>query len=88
MINYTEFIAASLSVQNTLTEEQMWTMFKKFDVDDTNYITFENLKIAFARGGQEHITDEKLMEIMKKHDIDNSGNLSFEEFKLVFNQAA
>ena len=38
-INYTEFLSATLSIQETLTEELLWRLFKKFDVDDTGYIS-------------------------------------------------
>ena len=48
-INYSEFIAAILSVEQTLNDEQLWGLFKKFDVDDTDQITAENLREAFNR---------------------------------------
>ena len=81
LINYTEFLAASLSVSNTLTEEMLWSMFKKFDVDNTNNITVDNLKEAFKRMGSVNVSDQVLDDIMKKHDKDKSGKLDFEEFK-------
>ena len=33
MIDYTEFIAATLAVDEELNDEQLWSLFKKFDVD-------------------------------------------------------
>ena len=48
-INYSEFIAAILSVEQTLTDEQLWSLFKKFDVDNTDFITQQNLREAFNR---------------------------------------
>ena len=57
LINYTEFLAASLSVSNTLTEEMLWSMFKKFDVDNTNVITIDNLKEAFKRMGSINVSE-------------------------------
>jgi len=47
-LNYTEFIAATLSVKKVLTQEKLVALFKHFDVDDTDYITPENLKEAFS----------------------------------------
>ena len=38
-INYTEFLSATLSVEESLTEEMLWRLFKKFDVDDTEFIS-------------------------------------------------
>ena len=42
-INYSEFLAATISVQTALTEEKLWSLFKTFDTDDTDYISLENL---------------------------------------------
>ena len=52
MINYTEFIAATLAVDEELNDEQLWSLFKKFDVDNTDFITVANLKEAFKRLGR------------------------------------
>ena len=38
-INYTEFIAATINVQNYLTEEKLDAIFNTFDVDGTGQIT-------------------------------------------------
>ena len=55
MINYTEFIAAVLSVEQVLNDEQIWSLFKKFDVDNSNYITASDLEEAFKRLGRVNI---------------------------------
>jgi calcium-dependent protein kinase len=46
-INYTEFLAATIHIQNELTEERLWNLFKTFDVDSSGSITRENLQVAF-----------------------------------------
>mmetsp|Transcript_7782 Transcript_7782/g.10992 ORF Transcript_7782/g.10992 Transcript_7782/m.10992 type:complete len:105 (-) Transcript_7782:193-507(-) len=46
-INYTEFLAATLSFSDELTDEMLLRLFKRFDVDDTGYISRENLVEAF-----------------------------------------
>ena len=51
-LNYTEFIAATLSVKQVLTQEKLIQLFKHFDVDDSDFITPENLKTAFAQAGK------------------------------------
>ena len=83
-INYVEFIAAVLSVEQTLTEEQLWTLFKKFDVDNTDYITEANLREAFNRQGRLQISALEIDNIVRQHDISNDGKLSFDEFKKIF----
>ena len=60
LINYSEFIAATLSIGQVLTEEQLWSLFKKFDVDNTDYITTANLREAFSRQGRFKINDIEL----------------------------
>ena len=45
-IDYSEFLAATVSVKQFMTEEKMWMIFKHFDVDDTNYISKANIEQA------------------------------------------
>jgi len=35
-----------------MTEEKMWMIFKHFDVDDTDYISPENIKEAMKQLGK------------------------------------
>ena len=59
-INYTEFLAVTLSFQETISEEMLTRLFKRFDVDDTGYIRKENLMDAFKRLGRSDITLEEV----------------------------
>ena len=61
----------------------MWSLFKKFDVDNTDFITVANLKEAFKRMGRS-ITEEELDEMVRLHDLDKTGKISFNEFKQIF----
>ena len=83
-INYTEFISATISIKDTLTEEMLWRLFKKFDVDDTDYITKDNLFDAFSRLGKKNIKYREVEDIINAHDIKNDGRISFGEFKQIF----
>lgn len=49
-------------------------------MDDTDYITPDNLKEAFAQAGKQ-LTDEDIAAILKEHDIVGDGKLNFDEFK-------
>jgi calcium-dependent protein kinase len=51
-INYSEFLAATVSIKKFMTEEKLWMMFKHFDVDDTDFISKENIKEAFQKLGK------------------------------------
>ena len=58
-------------------------MFKHFDTDNTDYITAQNIKEAFAVGGRD-LDDSEVKKILKDHDLHGDNRLSFEEFKSIF----
>ena len=80
-INYTEFLAATL--RDELTEEELLRLFNKFDVDNTGYISQENLIESFRRLGRTNISSEEVAEIIKIYGIGRSGQVSFDEFKKI-----
>ena len=63
-----------------LTHERLEALFKQFDVDNTNFITSDNIRDAFSKLGKS-VTDAELKEIMVKHDISGDNMIDFEEFK-------
>ena len=82
-INYSEFLAATISMQSLLTDEKLWSLFKTFDTDDTDFISLENLQEAFQRLGRS-LSEEELEAMLTQHDQAKDRRLSFEEFKAVF----
>jgi len=42
-INYSEFLAATISVKKFLTNERLQAIFKQFDTDGSGYITPEDI---------------------------------------------
>lgn len=82
-INYSEFLAATVSIQKILTNERLVAMFKQFDTDNSGYITPEDIVEAMQKLGQK-ITGEEIREIMKTHAVQKEGHISFEEFKKIF----
>ncbi len=84
-INYSEFLAATISVKSVMTYEKLWALFKHFDTDNSGYITEENIEEAFAKAGK-IITKEEIKDTIKSHDIERNGMLSFDEFKMIFNE--
>ena len=85
-INYTEFLAATLTFTETLSDEMLLRLFKKFDVDDSGTISKENLIDAFKRLGNNNLTLEEVTEMIKVHDIDQNDVISFNEFKVIFSK--
>jgi len=79
-------LAATISVHSILTHDRLEALFKQFDIDNTNEITADNIKDAFAKLGKV-VTDEELEEIMKKHDVSGDRAISFDEFKKMMLEA-
>ena len=71
-INYSEFLAATISIKNVLNEDLLWALFKHFDTDNSNYITWENIIEALAKCGRE-VTVKEMDEIIKRHDLTHDG---------------
>jgi Ca2+-binding EF-hand superfamily protein len=83
MINYSEFLSATIQVKSILTDEKLKSIFKQFDTDSTGKITAENIIKAMQKLGHT-VSHAEIKEIFEHYDIDNTGDITFEEFKLVF----
>jgi Ca2+-binding EF-hand superfamily protein len=83
LINYTEFLSATLNTKNFLTEEVMQTLFDHYDVNRRGYLLRGDIKAAFTRAGKE-CTDQEIDQIFRDHDVDKNGQISFNEFCLMF----
>jgi calcium-dependent protein kinase len=57
-----------------LTEDRLTALFKTFDIDDTGFITMENLKDSFSKLNRD-ITPYELAEIMKEHDLSKDNRI-------------
>lgn len=80
-VNYSEFLAATLSTIEFNKEEKLWSAFKYFDSNDSGYITFDSVLDALKESGV-IINEEELCETFKK--LTNHGKkINFEEFKKI-----
>lgn len=79
-INYSEFLAATISAKSFLTEAKLFSLFKQFDIDNSEFITEDNLKEAFKKIGRS-LSGQEMKVIMSSHDVSNDGKISYEEFK-------
>lgn len=84
-INYTEFLAATISVKKFLTEEKMLALFKQFDTDNSGKITIDNIIGAMHKMNHE-VTENDIKEIMDKHNLKNNKHLDYNDFKTIFKE--
>ncbi len=80
MINYSEFLAATISVQQFLTHQKLEAIFRQFDIDGNDNITRQNIRDAMAKMGHE-ISEEEINEIFRKHDSSDDQAIQLDEFK-------
>mmetsp|Transcript_8204 Transcript_8204/g.18358 ORF Transcript_8204/g.18358 Transcript_8204/m.18358 type:complete len:479 (-) Transcript_8204:122-1558(-) len=81
MIDYTEFIAATLETQSYLKKEVLWSAFRTFDKDGDGKISKGELKEILK---DDHLTaaqlESQIEAMMQDTDLDGDGTISFEEF--------
>ena len=83
VINYSEFLSATIDINSILTQQKMQALFRTFDIDNTGQISPENIRIAFTKFGKE-VTDEEIAEIMKEHDTSKGNSITQAEFVAMF----
>ncbi len=79
-ISYNEFITIMTARMGPRdSKDEIYKIFKLFDEDNLNKITFKNLKRIASEVG-EKIPDEELKEMLEEADRDGDGMLNFDEF--------
>jgi len=76
VINYTEFLAASLETQGSIEEYRLSEAFDQMDSDDSGYISRENLRDLLGKHSSEALIDK----LMEEADLKKDGRISYEEF--------
>jgi hypothetical protein len=82
VINYTEFLAAAIETQGTIEEYRLAEAFDLMDVDDSGYISRENLKHILG----DHTDERYIDQLIAEADFKRDGRISYEEFLQVFSQ--
>ena len=80
-INYTEFLAATISSIKFEKEEKLWSVFQYFDEDDDGYISGDSIINALKTNNDLNIQEKELSNLLK--GLSNS-KFDFEEFKKIF----
>lgn len=80
-IDYTEFIAATLTQKQYTRKEAVWAAFRVFDKDGDGQITKAELaSILKDEAVSTKILAEMVEQMMKECDLDGDGSISWEEF--------
>lgn len=79
LINYTDFIAATLDSKVFFNQQKLWNLFKYFDVQNNNYITINDLKEVIARGGRK-LPLAELQKMVSENEKTKNGKIFFEDF--------
>eukprot|EP00386_Alphamonas_edax_P006411 GDKI01020760.1.p2 GENE.GDKI01020760.1~~GDKI01020760.1.p2 ORF type:complete len:118 (+),score=47.81 GDKI01020760.1:1-354(+) len=84
VIDYTEFIAASLDRRQYMQEDVLWAAFRVFDLDGNGKITAEELSKVL---GMDVVKDslgskglEEIRQMIREVDKNGDGEIDFEEF--------
>jgi calcium-dependent protein kinase len=81
VIDYTEFLAATLDKRMYLQENVCWEAFGKFDKDGNGQISLDELKEVLGdEQVQGMVGHQSAEELMAQIDHDKSGSINFEEF--------
>jgi len=78
LIDYEEFLAATMHLSKLNKEEVMVEAFKHFDLDSSGFITREELLTALSEVGGVEIEDVEA--IIEAADLNKDGSIDYEEF--------
>ena len=80
-VNYSEFLAATISTINFNKEEKLWSAFKYFDTTDSGYITLDSVMDALKNSGV--IIDEEGLTKTFNQLQKKGKKINFNEFKAI-----
>jgi len=80
VIDYTEFLAATLDKRAYLAEEVCWGAFRTFDLNGDGKISRKELETVLASGEVDDVFAKSMDELITQIDTDGDGEISFEEF--------
>ena len=85
VINYSDFLAATVKCKVKMSCENLWSVFKYFDLDNTGFISDENLVDLLHKSSKE-LTYLQAREMIREVDFENNGGISFSDFKKIMEQ--
>jgi calcium-dependent protein kinase len=73
-IDYSEFLAAYMSMRTNWKKEQLWAAFRTFDKDNSGKIDASELQVVLQK------TQKEVAELIAEADLNKDGMIDFEEF--------
>merc|ERR1712039_278442 len=80
VIDYTEFLAATLDKKTYLQEDVCWAAFRVIDRDGDGKISKEEIAAVLGDGEVNSIAVREVAELMKDIDANGDGEIDFDEF--------
>lgn len=84
VINYTEFLAATMDQKLYMKEERLYEAFKVFDKDNSGKISAEEIKSIIQ---DENMSLDKAKELIKTFDTNGDGEIDYNEFITMMSKA-
>lgn len=88
MIDYTEFLAATLDRQQYDSERLCWNAFRVFDRNGDGSITRDELAEVLKSFDPTDMSEEAMNKVMREVDTNGDGAIDFEEFLVMMRSAA
>jgi calcium-dependent protein kinase len=80
IIDYTEFLAATLEKKQYVQEEVCWAAFRTFDKDGDGKITKAELEMVLKSDDVADAAAQSMAEVIKAVDTNGDGEIDFQEF--------
>jgi len=80
VIDYTEFIAATLDKRQYIKEDVCWTAFKLFDRNGDGKISQDELKQVLGDSDVNNVLGNEIQKLMQEVDGNGDGQIDFDEF--------
>lgn len=80
VIDYTEFLAATLDRQMYQKEDVCWAAFRVFDRDGDGKISKEEMALVLGDGDVRDVLSHDIAELLKEIDANGDGEIDFQEF--------